>query len=398
MLSPEGRRMLTSLFVYILINEVWKVRMDQDQLFMKRALELSKYGASLTHPNPMVGAVIVKNGQIISEGWHHGPGLPHAEIEALRACKEDPRGATMYVTLEPCNHWGRTPPCTKAIIESGIAKVKVAARDNNCQVTGRGIEQLVAAGIQVETGLCQDEALMINHSFYHHCQTGHPWVIMKSATSLDGKITTSSGESHWITGEASRRQVHQLRSQVGAVLVGSGTMLQDDPELTNRLYLPVDRQPLKVLLDSELKVLPTHQLVRNAPERLLVFCNERASDSKEKTLQNIGVRIFRQSGVSQINLTDLLETLGQLEIRSILIEGGAETFASFLREDLVAEFYLFYAPFFIGGIQAKGVIGGNGIDTLQNARRLKIESITQIGEDIMVHAFKLDSVRTLQFF
>jgi diaminohydroxyphosphoribosylaminopyrimidine deaminase/5-amino-6-(5-phosphoribosylamino)uracil reductase len=212
------------------------LRTAQD--FMKRALELSELGAPLVYPNPMVGAVIVKDGRIIGEGWHHGPGLPHAEVEALRVCREEPAGATMYVTLEPCNHWGRTPPCTKAVIEAGIAEVQIAIRDNNCRVAGGGIAALTEAGIKVAIGLCREEALEINRSFFHYCHTGRPWVIMKAATSLDGKIATTGGQSRWITGEPARRLVHQLRSRVGAVLIGSGTMLADDPELTNRLHEP----------------------------------------------------------------------------------------------------------------------------------------------------------------
>jgi diaminohydroxyphosphoribosylaminopyrimidine deaminase/5-amino-6-(5-phosphoribosylamino)uracil reductase len=361
---------------------------DQDLIFMKRALELSRLGASLTHPNPMVGAVVVKNNEIIGEGWHHGPGLPHAEVEALNSCREDPSRATLYVTLEPCNHWGKTPPCTDTIIQAQIAAVKIAVADCNCQVAGGGSDKLRAAGIQVEIGLCRDEALEINRSFFYHCQTGRSWVIMKSAASLDGKIATPGGKSRWITGEPARRMVHQLRSQVGAVLIGSGTLIKDDPELTNRLHEPIVRQPLKVLLDSELKVSFENRLVRNDPANLLVFCTEQAPLSKVKQLQDNGVRVNRQSSPGKVNLPVVLDTLGSLGIRSVMIEGGSEIFASFLHADLINEFYLFYAPFFIGGITSKGVIGGNGIDALQNARRLRIKTINSLGEDILIHAFK----------
>ncbi len=362
--------------------------MDQDIIFMKRALELSRLGASMTHPNPMVGAVIVKNNRIIGEGWHRGPGFPHAEIEAINSCREDPEGATLFVTLEPCNHWGKTPPCTDAIIKARIAIVKFAVKDNNCDVTGCGDEKLRATGIKVETGLCRDEAFEINRSFFYHCQTGRPWIIMKSATSLDGKITTAGGESRWITGQPARQMVHQLRSQVGAVLVGSGTLIKDNPELTNRLHEPIVRQPLKVLLDSELRVSSEKRLVKDNPDNLLVFCTERASLSKMKTLQDRGVRVKRQSVSQKVDLIDVLDTLGSLKIRSILVEGGSEIFGSFLREDLIQEFYLFYAPFFIGGAASKGVAGGDGIKALQDARRLKINTIDKVGEDILIHAYK----------
>ncbi len=362
--------------------------MDQDLIYMLRALELSKLGASMTHPNPMVGAVIVKNSEIIGEGWHHGPGQPHAEVEALKACSENPAGATMYVSLEPCNHWGKTPPCTKAIIEAGIAEVKMAARDCNCQVCGGGAEALIQAGIKVNQGLCEEEALELNRSFFHHCKTGLPWVIMKTATSLDGKITSSNGESQWITGEPARRKVHQLRSEVGAVLIGSGTQQKDNPSLTNRMLEPVYRQPAKILLDSDLKLSLDSNLVNSNPEQLYVFCTAKADENKEKSLKELGVNIIKQDKAGRVDLPAVLEDLGSRNIRSVLVEGGAEVFAGFLQEDLVNEFYLFYAPFFIGGNQAKGVIGGAGVLALKDARRLTIDSVSGEGEDILIHAYK----------
>lgn len=356
--------------------------------FMKRALELSERGASMTHPNPMVGAVIVKNGRIIGEGWHHGPGFPHAEVEALKACREDPAGSTLYVTLEPCNHWGRTPPCTEAIINARIAEVQIAIRDANCRVAGGGAAKLAEAGISVRIGLCRDEALEINRSFFYYCRTGRPWVIMKAAASLDGKIATAAGESRWITGEPARRMVHQLRSQAGAVLIGSGTMLADDPELTNRLFEPVARQPLKVVLDSALKIPFTGKLIRSNPASLLLFCTEQAPDSKISELRSLGVQVHRQAGPGPVNIPAALEVLGSQGIQSVLVEGGARVFAGFLKEDLVQEFYLMYAPFFIGGDTAQGIIGGSGIRALQDARRLKVKSLATVGEDILIHAYK----------
>jgi diaminohydroxyphosphoribosylaminopyrimidine deaminase / 5-amino-6-(5-phosphoribosylamino)uracil reductase len=370
--------------------------MDQDIEYMKRAIELSKLGASMTHPNPMVGAVIVKNKQIIGEGWHHGPGMPHAEVEALKACQEDSGGATMYVTLEPCNHWGKTPPCTEAIINARIVEVKMAIRDSNCQVCGGGIEKLKLAGIQVTEGLCREEALEINRSFFYHCKTGHPWVIMKTATSLDGNITTANGESQWITGEKAREMVHELRSQVGAVLIGSGTCQKDDPQLTNRMYEPLTRQPLKVLLDSALKISIQSNMVSHEPDKLLVFCTDRADSLREEALQALGVQVIHQPGLGRVNLHSVLSFLGSQGIRSVLVEGGAEVFAGFLQADLINEYYLFYAPFFIGGATAKGVIGGSGINALIDARRLVINSLSHVGEDVLVHAYREDLPHCLQ--
>lgn len=361
--------------------------MDQDLIFMKRALELSKRGQCLTCPNPMVGAVIVKNGQIIGEGWHHGPGLPHAEIEALKNCRTEPKGATMYVTLEPCNHYGRTPPCSEAIIKAGIGEVVYAISDPN-PVAGGGAEQLKRAGIKIRSGLCKKEALELNRKFFHFCLTGRPWVIMKAAMSLDGKIATAGGESQWITGERSRRLVHKLRSEVNSVLVGSGTLLADDPQLTNRMFKPATRQPLKVLLDSELKVTPSHRIIAERPEATIVFCTANASSDKEADLRALGVRIIRQEVVGKVNLAEAMAALGKLGVQSVLVEGGSSVFTSFWELGLVNEYYLFYGSFFIGGKASPGVLGGNGLISLTKAEPLLIESVKKIGSDILIHGYK----------
>ncbi len=350
-------------------------------------MELSKKGRCLTCPNPMVGAVIVKDGQIIGEGWHHGPGLPHAEIDALRACCTNPAGATMYVTLEPCNHYGRTPPCSEAIIEAGIGEVKYAISDPN-PVAGGGGERLRRAGIKTQVGLCKEEALELNRRFLHFCLTRRPWVVLKAAMSLDGKIATAGGESKWITSERSRKMVHQLRTEVNSVLVGSGTLLADDPQLTNRMVKPIKRQPLKVLLDSTLKITPRHRLLAEAPEKLLIFCASGAPEAKEEELRRMGVRIFRQNSIGKICLDEALATLGELGVQSVLVEGGSSVFTSFWEMGLVNEYYLFYAPFLIGGKASPGVLGGGGLDSLTKAERLVLKSVKKIGPDILVHAYK----------
>lgn len=361
--------------------------MDQDLVFMRRALELSKKGQCLTCPNPMVGAVIVKDGQIIGEGWHHGPGLPHAEIEALRSCRTSPTGATIYVTLEPCNHFGRTPPCSEALIKAGIREVKYGISDPN-PVAGGGGERLKKAGIKVQTGLCRDEALELNRKFLHFCLTGRPWVVMKAAMSLDGKIATAGGESQWITGAKSRKLVHRLRAEMNSVLVGSGTMLADDPQLTNRMFKPITRQPLKVLLDSALKITPRHRLLKESPENLIVFCASQAPKVKEEELRGLGARVIRQNGVAKIDLEAALASLGELGVQSVLVEGGSSVFTSFWEMGLVNEYYLFYAPFFIGGQISPGVLGGSGLSFLNKAEHLKLKSVKKLGPDILVHAYK----------
>jgi diaminohydroxyphosphoribosylaminopyrimidine deaminase/5-amino-6-(5-phosphoribosylamino)uracil reductase len=360
--------------------------MNNDLKYMRRAIALAKKGEGRTCPNPMVGAVIVQDGQVIGAGWHHGPGLPHAEVEALRVCSESPKGATMYVTLEPCNHCGRTPPCTEAIIEAGIAAVKIAVSDPNPLACG-GACRLREAGIVVKEGVAKKEALALNRSFFHHCLTGRPWVIMKAAMSLDGKIATASGESKWITGEQSRRFVHRLRSAVSAVLIGSGTMLADNPQLTNRTQKKAP-QPLKVLIDSRLQLPLDYNLVRQNPERLIVICTQRADAVKQADLEQMGVRIIRQKGTDRVDLAAALDTLGELGIQSVLAEGGAGLFGALLEAGLVNEYYLFYAPFFIGGEKAPGVIAGKGIVRLKDTPRLQIEKIRRVGGDILVHAYK----------
>lgn len=373
-----------------------KVRMelDSDLRFMRMALALARRGEGLTSPNPMVGAVVVKDGEVIGAGWHRGPGRPHAEAEALADCRVDPRGATLYVNLEPCNHHGRTPPCTEAIIQAGIAAVKYAVADPNPGVAGGGAARLRAAGLTVVEGIARREALALNRSFFHFCLTGRPWVILKAAMSLDGKITTAAGESQWITGEGARRLVHRLRGRVDAVLVGRGTLVEDDPRLTSRFGRP-RRQPLKILLDSRLAVEPSANVVREAPERLIVFCTADAPAAKEGELARLGVKVFRQPHRGRVALPAALAALGALGVQSLLLEGGSGVFTSFWEADLVDEFYLFYAPFFIGGRTALPVIAGEGLARLGEARRLEMDFARRVGGDLLIHAYREDLMACL---
>ena len=354
---------------------------------MRRALALAKKGHGKVYPNPMVGAVVVKEGEIIGEGWHQGPGRPHAEVEALKSCIVDPAGAKIFVTLEPCNHFGRTPPCTEAIIRAGLVEVHYAVADPNPNVAGSGAQRLKQAGIHVEEGLREQEALSLNREFFHHCLTDSPWVVMKAGMSLDGKIAMADGESKWITGPGSRRQVHRLRSRIGAVLIGIGTAQKDDPLLSTRLKGIGYHQPLKVVLDGKLSLSLESRLVAESPELLVVFCTQEAPEQKERELIDRGVRVHRQAGKGRVNPVEVLGTLGGLGIQSVLVEGGHEVYASFVELGLVHEYYLFYAPFLMGGENSIGVVGGVGITSLEKAPRLKIESIKRYGEDILIHAW-----------
>jgi diaminohydroxyphosphoribosylaminopyrimidine deaminase/5-amino-6-(5-phosphoribosylamino)uracil reductase len=367
---------------------------NTDQKYMRRALELAGQGHGLTYPNPMVGAVIVKNGQIIGEGWHRGPGRVHAEVDALEHCRESPRGATLYVTLEPCNHYGRTPPCTEAICAAGIAVVKFAVPDPNPAVNGGGAARLRGAGIQVESGLLKEEAVALNRAFLHFCLTGRPWVLFKAAMSLDAKIADAGGVSKWITGDLARTRVHQLRSEVGAILIGNGTLRADDPRLTSRIAPAPPRQPLKVLLDRQLTVTDAANVVRHHPESLLVFCNRSVAPAKIRALAELGAQVFPSRSGETWSLPELLAVLGELGTQSVLIEGGSGIYSFFVAADLIDEYYLFYAPFFMGST-ALPVVGDSGTDSLAAVRRLTIDTVEQVGNDVLIHAYKEELCKCL---
>jgi diaminohydroxyphosphoribosylaminopyrimidine deaminase/5-amino-6-(5-phosphoribosylamino)uracil reductase len=362
---------------------------------MQRALDLAKHGRGKTYPNPLVGAVIVKDGRIIGEGWHRGPGQAHAEVDALHNCQGSSQGATLYVTLEPCNHYGRTPPCTEAIIAAGITAVKYAAPDPNPAVRGHGAKRLRDVGIRVEVGLLKAEAVALNRGFFRYCLTGRPWVILKAALSLDAKISSAGGQSKWITGTAARTMVHQLRAEVGAVLIGSGTLRADDPMLTSRLAGEVPHQPLKVLLDRGLSVSPAANLVSRAPENLLVFCNRSVAPVKIRALAELGVRVFPCRSGEEWTMPDLLACLGKLGVQSVLVEGGSGIYSAFVADDLADEYYLFYAPFFMGGGGALPVIVNAGITAISEARRLHIDSVALIGAEVLIHAYKEELTQCL---
>jgi diaminohydroxyphosphoribosylaminopyrimidine deaminase/5-amino-6-(5-phosphoribosylamino)uracil reductase len=343
--------------------------MENHQIYMQRALGLAGQGRGLTYPNPLVGAVIVKNGQIIGEGWHRGPGQAHAEVDALAHCKGNAQGATLYVTLEPCNHYGRTPPCTAAIIAAGITTVYYAVPDPNPAVAGRGAERLQAAGLRVKAGLLKAEALALNRMFFHFCLTGRPWVILKAALSLDAKITSAGGDSKWITGEPARTRVHRLRAASGAVLIGKGTL---------RLTLAVNAN-----------------IVRQAPRNLLVFCNRSADPVKIRALSELGVQVFPGRSGEEWTLTQLISVLGELGVQSLLVEGGSKVYSAFITADLVDEYYLFYAPFFMGGGGALPLLDNPGLVTVGVARRLKIAAVEQVGGDVLIRAYKEELTQCL---
>ena len=360
-----------------------------DRKFMRYALELAAQARGHTSPNPLVGAVIVREGEIVGAGYHQKAGEAHAELHALDQAKGLADGATMYVTLEPCCHWGRTPPCTEAVIQAKLADVFVAMEDPNPRVAGNGIRQLEEAGIRVEVGLCEDESRQLNEVFIKHITTKHPFVILKSAISLDGKIATASGESQWITSEASRLKGHEVRAQVDAILVGIGTVLEDDPSLTVRLPERENEDPVRIVVDSRGNT-PIGAKVFN-PEsgaRTLIAVTEDAPAEKIEAFEAAGADVLivaKKAG--RVCLGALMRELGQRGITSVLIEGGGEINAAALQAGIVDKLMFFIAPKLIGGKDAPGPIGGVGIGRLVEALELRDVKMTQIGADFLIEGY-----------
>lgn len=361
---------------------------SEHERYMARALELAAHGAGWTNPNPQVGAVIVKDRRIIGEGWHTAYGKLHAEREALAHCTEDPRGATIYVTLEPCCHWGKTPPCTEAIIEAGIARVVVGAPDPNPLVAGKGFEVLREAGIEVVEGVLVDECRAINEVFFHYIQSGLPLVIAKYAMTLDGKIATRTGASRWITSEAARAKVHEDRHRYAAIMVGIGTVLADDPELTSRISDQETKSPLRVVVDSSSRTPLTSKLVRSAREiPTLIAVAAQAPAERIAALEEAGCEVF-VSQVAEHDRVDLLALLAYLgkekSIDSVIVEGGATLLWSFFAEGLVDRVQAYIAPKVFGGAGAPSPVQGLGVETPASAIQCSTPTITRLGQDILL--------------
>lgn len=353
---------------------------------IRRAITLADRGIGFVNPNPLVGAVIVKDGCVIGEGWHERYGGWHAERNALLHCKEDPRGATMYVTLEPCCHHGKTPPCTEALISRGIARVVVGIEDPNPIVAGKGIAQLRAAGIQVDCGIEQEKIRQQNRVFLKYIQQRLPWVILKTAMTLDGKIATRAGDSRWVTGEPARRRAHEMRHQFMAIAVGIGTVLADDPLLTCRLPGSEVRQPLRVVIDTLARLPLESQLARTAALYPTLLAHAAAAPAdKLRALRLSGVQtLLSPPGPGGINLEHLLGHLGHAGIDSLLVEGGGNLNYSFLRQDLVDELHAFVAPKIIGGASAKTPVEGEGIARMADAIPFRLTGMETLGDDILL--------------
>jgi diaminohydroxyphosphoribosylaminopyrimidine deaminase/5-amino-6-(5-phosphoribosylamino)uracil reductase len=358
---------------------------------MTLALRLAAKGQGTTSPNPMVGAVVVKQGRIIGRGFHLRPGQPHAEILALSQAGTRARGGTLYVTLEPCCHLEkRTPPCVPAVIQSGVRRVVVAMPDPNPHVKGKGIARLRLAGLSVTTGVACRRAEALNRAYRYWIITKRPYVILKAGMTLDGQIATASGESRWITSPQSRREVHRLRSRVDAVLVGVGTVLSDNPSLTARTGLRLQklarRQPLRIVVDSALRI-PSNALIlsRQDEAKTLVATTRAAPAARLRALRKKGVEIIvLAADRGRISLPALLNALGRRRITSLLVEGGSEINAAMLKARLVHHVCLYMAPALLGGGNAKGVIGGRSPVRLAQAVKLKNLQIRSVGGDVVV--------------
>ena len=366
--------------------------MDETHIaFMQRALDLARRAKGRTSPNPLVGAVIVKEERIIGEGYHQKAGTPHAEVHALNAAGTNAKGATLYTNLEPCCHWGRTPPCTEALIRAGVAEVYVAEVDPNPSVAGKGVQQLQNAGIGVHVGVCRQEASDLNEVHRKYIQTGKPFAILKTAMSLDGKIATAAGESQWITSEASRLRGHEVRDTVDAILVGRGTVARDNPALTTRLQNREGQDATRIVLDSHGRTPPEARIFNSENgASVIVAVTPEAPSENVDALEKAGAAVITVSATleDKVCFQSLMEILGKREITSVLIEGGGEINGSALAAGIVDKVMCFIAPKLIGGQDAPGPIGGVGIRSLIDAVNLRRVRVTPIdAQDFLIEGY-----------
>ncbi|MBV9003701.1 MAG: bifunctional diaminohydroxyphosphoribosylaminopyrimidine deaminase/5-amino-6-(5-phosphoribosylamino)uracil reductase RibD [Solirubrobacterales bacterium] len=366
------------------------LRTETDRLHLARAIELAEGGRGRVSPNPLVGAVITQEGKVLGEGFHAALGGPHAEVEAIAAALgHDLHGATLYVSLEPCCHQGRTPPCTDAIRQAGIGRVVVASDDPSEHASGRGLGILRDEGIEVEIadGELATRARLLNQSFRKHARTGRPWVLFKSAMTLDGKVATGSGDSKWISGEASRRLAHQWRAECDAVVVGIGTALADDPELTARVD-GVLRQPRRVVFDSLARLPLTSKLVRDARKiPVTVVVSRAAGRAATDALEAHGADVIVAPGENEpARVRSALDQLGTSGIGSILLEGGPHLAGTFLDAGEIDEIRLFLAPMVLGGKTARDPLEGQGVEMIADAARALTLDCVPVGEDLLVSA------------
>lgn len=367
-----------------------------DLAYMKRAIELAKNGEGFTNPNPIVGAVIVKNGKIIGEGFHEHYGDLHAERNAIKNCKENMTNADIYVTLEPCCHHGKQPPCTDAIIRSGIKNVYVGSYDPNPLVSGKSAKILRENGINVTYQIMKDECDALNPIFFHYISTKMPYVIMKAAMSIDGRTASFTGDSKWITNELSRRHTHITRKRVSSIMVGINTVLEDDPMLNCRCENPSD--PIRIICDSSLRIPLDCNILKTARDIPVIIATTSNDISKINRIKAMGADVivtdYENADIKRVNIKQLMVELGKRKIDSVLVEGGAELHASVLKAGLVNKLQIYIAPKIIGGRNAKPVVGGDGVAFVNDAYKFKSPVITQLGDDILIEYEKTYSERS----
>ena len=362
---------------------------DEAYIYMRMALSLAKKGIGLTSPNPMVGAVLVKDKRVVGRGYHRRPGLPHAEINAINNAMGEAKGSTLYVNLEPCVHTGKTPPCVDAIIKAGIKRVVISMLDPNPMVNGKGVELLKKANIDVKVGVLEQEARRLNEAFIVYMEKGRPFFTLKAAVSLDGKIATKTGDSKWISSEGSRRYVNRLRSVMDGIMVGINTVIADNPMLVPHMVRP-KKVPVRVILDSKLRIPLACNIVKTAQRyKTWVFAANDSRVDKELKLKSLGMEVIRvpveENG--RISLRHICAELHKRESVSIFVEGGGELNGSLLREGFLDKIILFYAPILIGGKAAFNLIGGRGVDFLKDAARVDITVVKRYKEDICVEGY-----------
>ncbi|MGQ1911172.1 bifunctional diaminohydroxyphosphoribosylaminopyrimidine deaminase/5-amino-6-(5-phosphoribosylamino)uracil reductase RibD [Marinifilum sp. RC60d5] len=360
--------------------------MNRDYEYMQMAFELAKKGVGKVNPNPLVGAVIVKNDKVIGEGFHEYYGGPHAEVNAFRSAKESVEGATMYVTLEPCSHYGKTPPCAEAIVKNRISRVVIGMLDPNPLVAGKGVKILEDHGIKVDYGYLCEELTDMNRVFLKYIQCKLPYVVMKTAMTLDGKIASRTGDSRWVSNEKSRAKVHELRNELSAIMVGVDTVIADDPMLTTRLESNKGRNPIRIVVDSNLRTPLDSKILNSSDEaKTIVAVTKSAKADRIKAVEVLGNKVLMfNSSDGRVHLADLMAKLGKEGIDGILLEGGATLNFSALEAEIVDEVVAFIASKIIGGAGAKSPVGGDGIELMKNAIQLNDIKIDQFDQDIML--------------
>jgi diaminohydroxyphosphoribosylaminopyrimidine deaminase/5-amino-6-(5-phosphoribosylamino)uracil reductase len=360
-----------------------------DEKFMQRALDLARKGYGTASPNPMVGAVVVKNGKIVGEGFHEKPGSPHAEVFALNEAGKKARGATLFVTLEPCNHQGRTPPCTQKVLASGVAEVVCAMKDPNPLVAGGGLEMLAEQGVKTRCGVLEQEARRLNEAFITWICTGRPFVTAKCAATLDGRIATRTGDSKWISNEKSRAFAHWLRFGADAILVGAGTMRADNPRLTVRLEGDAKKNPHKVVIDPNLTTPPDARVLHGDDDSATyLFCGPHAPQGRRAALAGEGAQIIcvpEKDG--RLALGSVLDELGRRRIASILLEGGAQVLGAAFREGLVDKVFFFFAPKILGGDDGTPITSGAGAGLIADCTQLFDISVHRFDDDVCIEGY-----------